>query len=60
QALNKVMVNKPTIVVADHHMKIRNTYVIAMVKNGILVENGKQDDMMKRPNGAYVSFVAYT
>ncbi|CAN7006811.1 unnamed protein product, partial [Brassica oleracea var. botrytis] len=40
-ALDRVMVNRTTIVVAHRLSMIKNAGVIAVVKNGVIVEKGK-------------------
>lgn len=57
EALDRVMVNRTTIVVAHRLSTIRNADVIAVVKNGVIVEQGKHDELMSRENGAYHALV---
>ncbi|KAK6932273.1 ABC transporter-like, ATP-binding domain [Dillenia turbinata] len=56
EALDRVMVNRTTVVVAHRLAPIKNADVIAVVKNGMVVEQGRQD--MKIDNRAYASLVA--
>lgn len=57
-ALDRVMVCRTTIVVAHRLTTIRDADVIAVVKNGGIVENGTHDMLMRRPDGVYASLVA--
>ncbi|KAI9196749.1 hypothetical protein LWI28_026691 [Acer negundo] len=57
-ALDTVMVNRTTVVVAHRLATIRNADIIAVVKNGVIAEKGTHDALMKINNGAYASLVA--
>lgn len=57
-ALDRVMVNRTTIVVAHRLSTIRGADLIAVVKNGAIVEKGKHDALIKIQDGAYASLVA--
>ncbi|XP_028085814.1 ABC transporter B family member 11-like isoform X1 [Camellia sinensis] len=57
-ALDRVMVNRTTVVVAHRLSTIKNADVIAVVKNGTIVEKGKHDNLIKIKDGAYASLVA--
>ncbi|CAN1150210.1 ABC transporter B family member 9 [Linum perenne] len=57
-ALDNVMVSRTTVVVAHRLATIKNADVIAVVKNGVIVEKGKHEDLMKMNGGAYASLVA--
>ncbi|XP_020276503.1 ABC transporter B family member 11-like isoform X2 [Asparagus officinalis] len=57
-ALDRVMVNRTTIVIAHRLTTIKNADVIAVVKNGMIVEKGKHEALMKINDGAYASLVA--
>lgn len=57
EALDRIMVNRTTIVVAHRLSTIRNADVIAVVKNGSIVEQGKHDELMARQDGAYHALV---
>nr|POF23278.1 abc transporter b family member 11 [Quercus suber] len=56
-ALDHVMVNRTTVVVAHRLSTIRNADVIAVVKNGVIVEKGKHDNLIRIKNGFYASLV---
>ncbi|KAJ0980024.1 hypothetical protein J5N97_015498 [Dioscorea zingiberensis] len=57
-ALDRVMVNRTTIVIAHRLSTIKNADLIAVVKNGVIVEKGKHDTLIKIKDGAYASLVA--
>ncbi|XP_071741398.1 ABC transporter B family member 21-like [Rutidosis leptorrhynchoides] len=57
-ALDRVMVNRTTVVVAHRLSTIKNADVIAVVKNGVIVEKGKHDDPINIKEGFYASLVA--
>uniref|UniRef100_A0A5B7B9Y0 Putative ABC transporter B family member 9-like isoform X1 n=1 Tax=Davidia involucrata TaxID=16924 RepID=A0A5B7B9Y0_DAVIN len=58
EALDKVMVNRTTVVVAHRLTTIKGADIIAVVKNGVIAEKGRHDVLMKITNGAYASLVA--
>ncbi|TYJ04953.1 hypothetical protein E1A91_A12G130200v1 [Gossypium mustelinum] len=57
-ALDRVMVNRTTVVVAHRLSTIKNADVIAVVKNGVIVEKGKHDTLINIKDGIYASLVA--
>lgn len=57
-ALDSVMVDRTTVVVAHRLVTVKNADIIAVVKNGVIAEKGKHDDLMKITEGAYASLVA--
>ncbi|XP_031393227.1 ABC transporter B family member 4-like isoform X2 [Punica granatum] len=57
-ALDRVMVNRTTVVVAHRLSTIKNADVIAVVKNGVIVEKGKHDTLINITGGFYASLVA--
>ncbi|KAK8702333.1 hypothetical protein V6N13_020694 [Hibiscus sabdariffa] len=56
-ALDKVMVDRTTVVVAHRLSTIKNADVIAVVKNGTIVEKGKHDTLINIKDGFYASLV---
>ncbi|KAL3520107.1 hypothetical protein ACH5RR_018256 [Cinchona calisaya] len=56
-ALDKIMTNRTTVVVAHRLTTIRNADLIAVVHSGKLVEQGTHDELIKDPNGAYYQLV---
>nr|XP_043635409.1 ABC transporter B family member 21-like [Erigeron canadensis] len=57
-ALDRVMVNRTTVVVAHRLTTIKNADVIAVVKNGVIVEKGKHEKLINIKDGFYASLVA--
>ncbi|XP_022757720.1 ABC transporter B family member 21-like [Durio zibethinus] len=57
-ALDRVMVNRTTVVVAHRLSTIKNADVIAVVKNCVIVEKGKHDTLINIRDGFYASLVA--
>ncbi|XP_038883131.1 ABC transporter B family member 9-like [Benincasa hispida] len=57
-ALDSVMVNRTTVVVAHRLATIRGADIIAVVKNGVIAEKGSHEELMKISDGAYASLVA--
>ncbi|KAK4559526.1 hypothetical protein RGQ29_008657 [Quercus rubra] len=57
-ALDRIMVNRTTIVVAHRLSTIKNADLIAVVKNGVIVEKGKHETLINIKDGFYASLVA--
>ncbi|KAJ9187945.1 hypothetical protein P3X46_003353 [Hevea brasiliensis] len=57
-ALDRVMVNRTTVVVAHRLSTIKNADVIAVVKNGVIVEKGRHETLINIKDGFYASLVA--
>ncbi|GJN05501.1 hypothetical protein PR202_ga23131 [Eleusine coracana subsp. coracana] len=57
-ALDRVMVNRTTVIVAHRLSTIQNADVIAVVRNGVIIEKGKHDTLINIKDGAYASLVA--
>lgn len=57
-ALDRVMVNRTTVVVAHRLTTIMGADIIAVVKNGVVCEKGRHDVLMKLKDGVYASLVA--
>ncbi|XP_074269733.1 ABC transporter B family member 9-like isoform X1 [Silene latifolia] len=57
-ALDSVMVDRTTVIVAHRLTTIKNADIIAVVKNGVVAEKGKHDELMRIKDGAYASLVA--
>lgn len=57
-ALDRVMKNRTTIVVAHRLSTIKNADMIAVVKNGVIVEKGKHENLINIPDGFYASLIA--
>ncbi|KAF5754096.1 putative Type I protein exporter [Helianthus annuus] len=52
------MVNRTTVVVAHRLSTIKGADVIAVLKNGAIVETGKHDELINIKDGLYASLVA--
>ncbi|KAF8394745.1 hypothetical protein HHK36_020962 [Tetracentron sinense] len=57
-ALDRVIVNRTTIVVAHRLSTIKGADLIAVVKNGVIVEKGKHETLINIKDGVYASLVA--
>lgn len=57
-ALDRVMVNRTTVVVAHRLSTIKGADAIVVVKNGVIVEKGRHEILMKITDGVYASLVA--
>ncbi|KAH9614600.1 hypothetical protein KSS87_020848 [Heliosperma pusillum] len=57
-ALDSVSVDRTTVVVAHRLTTIKNADIIAVVKNGMIVEKGKHEELLRIQDGAYASLVA--
>ncbi|KAH7845046.1 hypothetical protein Vadar_034570 [Vaccinium darrowii] len=58
ETLDRVMVNRTTVVVAHRLSTIKNADVIAVVKNGAIVEKGRHDTLINIKDGVYASLIA--
>lgn len=57
-ALDRVMVNRTTLVVAHRLSTIMGADLIAVVKNGVIAEKGKHETLISIKDGIYASLVA--
>lgn len=57
-ALDRVMVNRTTIIVAHRLATIKGANIIAVMKNGVIVEKGGHEVLMEIKDGAYASLMA--
>ncbi|KAM5568502.1 hypothetical protein ABKV19_016189 [Rosa sericea] len=57
-ALDRIMVDRTTIVVAHRLSTIKGADLIAVVKNGAIAEKGKHETLINISNGIYASLVA--
>ncbi|XP_024022964.1 ABC transporter B family member 11 [Morus notabilis] len=57
-ALDRVMVDRTTVVVAHRLSTIKGADLIAVVKNGVIAEKGKHETLMAIKDGIYASLVA--
>ncbi|KAL2341081.1 hypothetical protein Fmac_009021 [Flemingia macrophylla] len=58
EALDRVSVDRTTVVVAHRLTTIRGADIISVIKNGVVAEKGKHDELMKICDGVYASLVA--
>ncbi|XP_020595141.1 ABC transporter B family member 4-like [Phalaenopsis equestris] len=57
EALDKVMKNRTTVVVAHRLSTVRNAESIAVMCRGSIVEKGSHEELVKDPNGAYSQLI---
>lgn len=57
-ALDRVMVERSTLVVAHRLTTIKGADIIAVVKNGVIAEKGRHEVLMKINDGIYASLVS--
>ncbi|CAO2038517.1 unnamed protein product [Urochloa humidicola] len=57
EALNNIMVNRTTIIVAHRLSTVKNADTISVLHRGQLVEQGSHAEMIKNSNGAYSQLV---
>ncbi|XP_073136211.1 ABC transporter B family member 11-like isoform X2 [Henckelia pumila] len=57
-ALDRVILNRTTIIVAHRLSTITKADVIAVVKKGVIAEEGKHEDLINKKDGIYSSLVA--
>nr|CAB3478029.1 unnamed protein product [Digitaria exilis] len=56
-ALDNVMVGRTTVIVAHRLSTIKNADIIAVLKDGMIVEKGRHDTLMNIKDGFYASLV---
>ncbi|XP_055959663.1 ABC transporter B family member 21-like isoform X2 [Mercurialis annua] len=57
-ALDRIVVNRTTVVVAHRLSTIKNADVIAVLSNGFIVEKGSHEELINNRDGFYASLVA--
>ena len=57
EALDNVVIGRTTVVVAHRLLTIRGADIIAVLKNGTVVEKGSHGDLMQIKDGIYASLV---
>ncbi|XP_078435341.1 ABC transporter B family member 3-like isoform X2 [Wolffia australiana] len=58
EALDRVMVGRTTVIVAHRLSTVKGADLIAVIKNGVIVEKGRHHDLIGIPSGAYAALVA--
>lgn len=56
-ALNKLMRNRTTLVIAHRLSTVQNSNLICVLENGKIVESGQHRDLLKNQNGLYRKLV---
>lgn len=56
-ALDQVMVDRTTLVVAHRLSTIKNAHLIAVVSRGMIVEKGRHESLISTKNGIYTSLI---
>ncbi|KAL6839861.1 hypothetical protein ACP4OV_029671 [Aristida adscensionis] len=57
EALNRIMVERTTLIVAHRLSTVRNVDCITVVRQGKIVEQGPHDALVKDPGGAYCQLI---
>eukprot|EP00879_Flechtneria_rotunda_P003779 GHRR01004019.1.p1 GENE.GHRR01004019.1~~GHRR01004019.1.p1 ORF type:complete len:1293 (+),score=472.26 GHRR01004019.1:779-4657(+) len=57
-ALDRIMAGRTSVVVAHRLSTIRNANCIAVVYRGVILEQGRHEELMAMPNGGYARLVA--
>ncbi|CAL4983813.1 unnamed protein product [Urochloa decumbens] len=57
EALNRIMVDRTTIVVAHRLSTVRNADCISVVQQGKIVEQGPHDELVLNPDGSYSQLI---
>ncbi|XP_020415794.1 ABC transporter B family member 11 isoform X2 [Prunus persica] len=57
EALDRIMVNRTSVIVAHRLSTVRNADTIAIIHKGKMVERGSHSDLLKDPEGAYSQLI---
>ncbi|PNT66365.1 hypothetical protein BRADI_3g10680v3 [Brachypodium distachyon] len=58
EALDRVTIGRTTVVVAHRLLTITAAHKISVIKNGVVAEEGRHEQLLRLPGGAYASLVA--
>ncbi len=58
EALSKIMANRTSIVIAHRLSTIQNADIIAVLKEGRIIQQGTHEELLKDKNGEYRRFVS--
>ncbi|XP_058077338.1 ABC transporter B family member 11-like [Magnolia sinica] len=57
EALDRIMINRTTVIVAHRLSTVRNADMIAVIHQGLVIEKGSHSELLKDPNGAYCQLI---
>ena len=57
-ALDQVVVNRTTVIVAHRLSTVKNADMIVEVNNGVIAEKGKHEELISVKDGLYATLVA--
>ncbi|KAJ6791659.1 putative ABC transporter B family member 21 [Iris pallida] len=57
EALDRIMTNRTTVVVAHRLTTVRNADTIAVIQRGSIIEKGSHSELLENPDGAYCQLI---